>query len=62
MEPDMGTGWENMICIRCEKKISFNQWHWEYCQDGEFHTMPENDIRRAYLAMLTEAAYSRTQP
>lgn len=54
-------------CPVCKKEISFNQWHRGRCQDTQgvwyfYHTLPEADIRRAYDAMLTEAAYSRTQP
>lgn len=61
-----------MICTRCKKEINFNQWIAENCHqpswESDFHTAgrhtgrAETSIRDAYLAMLTEAAYSRIQP
>ncbi len=57
-----------MTCLTCEKTITFDQWYYEECSAGSedfpmFHLAPTNEnIRKAYSAMLTEAAYARTQP
>ena len=56
-----------MTCPRCNKEISFNQWYSEPCPKQTYgtdgmHTAYQDDIRKAYATMLTEAAYSRGQP
>ena len=61
-----------MKCIRCNQKITFNQWYSEWCLDDDNlayareyqgHVAESQEaIRNAYHILLNEAAYSRSQP
>lgn len=51
-----------MICERCHREITFNEWADGFCVTLIRHFASGWSIRDAYHKMLEEMAYARNQP
>ena len=58
-------GSSRMICERCHKEITFNEWAHGFCLDRGWparHVADPNIVRESYWSMLREMEYARNQP
>ena len=54
-----------MLCERCHKEITFNEWAHGFCVGQGWpdrHVVDADIVRESYWSMLREMEYARNQP